>query len=64
MTAVPPLVGAPLEAVLDGLLAQPAAATTSAAALRVTTPPRILNLQRARIYPTVAANHRSSYEWC
>jgi hypothetical protein len=50
--------------VLDGLLAQPAAAATRAAADRAAMPPRILNPQRARIYPTVAANRRSSDEWC
>jgi hypothetical protein len=64
MTAVPPLTGALLEAVLVGLLAQAVAATASAAAHMATIPPRILNLEQARIYPTVAANNGASYEWC
>jgi hypothetical protein len=50
MTAVPPLTGAPLEAVLTGLLAQPvAAATASAATHKAAIPPRILNPEQVRI---------------
>jgi hypothetical protein len=64
MTTVPPLTGALLEAVLVGLLAQAVAATASAAAHMATIPPRILNPEQARIYPTVAANNGAPYEWC
>jgi hypothetical protein len=50
MTAVPPLTGAPLEVVLVGLLAQPVAAVTASAATHMAViPPRILNLEQARI---------------
>jgi hypothetical protein len=48
-TAVPPLTGALVEPVLAGLLAQPVAAAARTATDRAAIPPRILNLERARI---------------